>query len=174
MSESLEALRNEMFDIMQRMRQHRVVPPLPKGTTHGEMNTLMMLSMIERRGKVARPSMLAACTHATPGAVSQTLKALEEKGLIVRSRAQGDSRAVSISLTDAGRAIDEGGRRMHDQRLLDMLEYLGEDDAREFVRIMGRMLEFSETHPWPVPDHSVVERIEKGAEQTPKGGAPCA
>lgn len=174
MSESLEALRREMFDIMQRMRQHRAVPPLPEGTTHGELNTLMMLSMMDRRGEIVRPGMLAACTHATPGAVSQTLKALEEKGLIVRSRAQGDSRAVSISLTDAGRAIDEEGRRIHDQRLIDMLEYLGEDDAREFVRIMARMLEFSESHPWPEPEHSVVERLGKGAAQAGKDDLPCA
>ncbi len=174
MSESLEALRNEMFEIMQRMHQHRVVPPLPEGTTHGEMNTLMILSMMSRRGETVRPGMLAARTHATPGAVSQTLKALEEKGLIVRSRAQGDSRAVSISLTEAGRSIDEEGRRVHDQRLMDMLEYLGEDDAREFVRIMARMLEFSESHPWPAPQPAAIERLKKCAAQTGEGDFPCA
>lgn len=148
MSESLEALRNEMFETMQRMRQRRSTPPLPPGITRGEINALMMLSIMEARGEVVRPGMLAACSHATPGAVSQTLKSLEEKGLIVRRRGEGDSRSVTISLTNAGREFEKEGRRLHDERFMHMLEFLGEDDAREFVRIVNRMLEFEESHPW--------------------------
>lgn len=148
MSESLEALRTEMFETMQRMRQRRSTPPLPPGITRGEINTLMMLSMMEARDEIVRPGMLAACSHATPGAVSQTLKSLEEKGLIVRKRGEGDSRSVAISLTDAGREFENEGRRLHDERFMHMLEFLGEDDAREFVRIVNRMLEFEESHPW--------------------------
>ena len=148
MSESLEALRNEMFETMQRMRQRRSTPPLPPGITRGEINALMMLSIIEAHGEVVRPGMLAACSHATPGAVSQTLKSLEEKGLIVRRRGEGDSRSVTISLTDAGHEFEKEGRRLYDERFMHMLEFLGEDDAREFVRIVNRMLEFEESHPW--------------------------
>ena len=148
MSESLEALRNEMFETMQRMRQRRSTLPLPPGITRGEINALMMLSMMEARDEIARPGMLAACSHATPGAVSQTLKSLEEKGLIVRRRGEGDSRSVTISLTDAGHEFEKEGRRLHDERFMHMLEFLGEDDAREFVRIVNRMLEFEESHPW--------------------------
>lgn len=148
MSESLEALRNEMFETMQRMRQRRSTPPLPPGITRGEINALMMLSIMEARGEVVRPGMLAACSHATPGAVSQTLKSLEEKGLIVRRRGEGDSRSVTISLTDTGHEFEKEGRRLHDERFMHMLEFLGEDDAREFVRIVNRMLEFEESHPW--------------------------
>lgn len=148
MSESLEALRNEMFETMQRMRQRRSTPPLPPGITRGEINALMMLSMMEARDEIARPGMLAACSHATPGAVSQTLKSLEKKGLIVRRRGEGDSRSVTISLTNAGHEFEKEGRRLHDERFMHMLEFLGEDDAREFVRIVNRMLEFEESHPW--------------------------
>ena len=148
MSESLEALRNEMFEPMQRLRQRRSTPPLPPGITRGEINALMMLSIMEARGEAVRPGMLAACSHATPGAVSQTLKSLEEKGLIVRRRGEGDSRSVTISLTNAGREFEKEGRRLHDERFMHMLEFLGEDDAREFVRIVNRMLEFEESHPW--------------------------
>ena len=148
MSESLEALRTEMFETMQRIRQRRSMPPLPPGITRGEINALMMLSMMEARDEIVRPGMLAACSHATPGAVSQTLKSLEEKGLIVRKRGEGDSRSVTISLTDAGHEFEKEGRRLHDERFMHMLEFLGEDDAREFVRIVNRMLEFEESHPW--------------------------
>ncbi len=168
MSESLEALRNEMFETMQRMRQRRSTPPLPQGITRGEINALMMLSMMEKRDEIARPGMLAACSHATPGAVSQTLKSLEEKGLIVRRRGEGDSRSVTIFLTDAGHEFEKEGRRLHDERFMHMLEFLGEDDAREFVRIVNRMLEFEESHPWKDAAASNALCCEK------EGGEPCA
>lgn len=167
MSESLEALRNEMFETMQRMCQRRSTPPLPPGITRGEINALMMLSIIEARGEVVRPGMLAACSHATPGAVSQTLKSLEEKGLIVRRRGEGDSRSVTISLTDTGHEFEKEGRRLYDERFMHMLEFLGEDDAREFVRIVNRMLEFEESHPWKDAAASNALRCEK------EGGEPC-
>ena len=55
MSESLEALRNEMFETMQRMRQRRSTPPLPPGITRGEIECALMLSMMEARGEVDAP-----------------------------------------------------------------------------------------------------------------------
>lgn len=148
MSESLEALRNEMFETMQRMRQRRSTPPLPPGITRGEINALMMLSIIEAHGEVVRPRYARRVLPCDAGAVSQTLKSLEEKGLIVRRRGEGDSRSVTISLTDAGHEFEKEGRRLYDERFMHMLEFLGEDDAREFVRIVNRMLEFEESHPW--------------------------
>ena len=173
MSESLEALRNEMFETMQRMRQRRSTPPLPPGITRGEINALMMLSMMEARDEIARPGMLAACSHATPGAVSQTLKSLEEKGLIVRRRGEGDSRSVTISLTDAGHEFEKEGRRLYDERFMHMLEFLGEDDAREFVRIVNRMLEFEESHPWKRADEASREEQHGSERACAKGSVPC-
>ena len=66
----------------------------------------------------------------------------------MRRRGEGDSRSVTISLTDAGHEFEKEGRRLYDERFMHMLEFLGEDDAREFVRIVNRMLEFEESHPW--------------------------
>lgn len=173
MSESLEALRTEMFETMQRMRQRRSTPPLPLGITRGEINALMMLSMMEARGEVVRPGMLAACSHATPGAVSQTLKSLEEKGLIVRRRGEGDSRSVTISLTNAGHEFEKEGRRLHDERFMHMLEFLGEDDAREFVRIVNRMLEFEESHPWKDADEAAREEPHGSERACAAESVPC-
>ena len=51
------------------------------------------------------PGALADFMGSTKGTVSQTLKALEAKGLIARSRCDGDKRAVRIALTEAGRDV---------------------------------------------------------------------
>lgn len=51
------------------------------------------------------PGTLAEFMGSTKGTVSQTLKALESKGLIKRSRKAEDRRAVEISVTSAGLAL---------------------------------------------------------------------
>ncbi len=44
------------------------------------------------------------------GTLTPLLKALEKKGLILRSRSKEDERSVNITLTDAGRALRERAR----------------------------------------------------------------
>ncbi len=51
------------------------------------------------------PGALADFMGSTKGTVSQTLKALEAKGLIQRTRRDCDKRAVMITLTDGGREV---------------------------------------------------------------------
>lgn len=53
------------------------------------------------------PGALADFMGSTKGTVSQTLKALEAKGLIERCRKAGDRRAVQITLTDCGKTLLE-------------------------------------------------------------------
>ena len=51
------------------------------------------------------PGALADFMGSTKGTVSQTLKALEAKGLIERHRKPGDRRAVHITVTQAGHEL---------------------------------------------------------------------
>ena len=150
-------LRQELFDVADRMRRSRVAPPAPAGLTPVEARTVMKLGFMEREGKVVRPGDVARICRLSPSAISQTLKSLETKGLIVRTRAEGDCRAVSIELTDEGRAMNEAGRKLHDARVDDLIAFLGEDDARELIRIMRRMFEFEETCPWRTADELSCE-----------------
>lgn len=53
------------------------------------------------------PGTLAEFMGSTKGTVSQTLKALEGKGLIKRTRKEDDRRAVEISVTPEGRKLVE-------------------------------------------------------------------
>ena len=154
---SSSALRQRFFEATQALRKTHTVPPLPDGVTPTEGRTLMILSMMERRGETMRPSRCAHLCHATPSALSQTLGSLESKGLIERVREGSDSRAVEVKTTQKGRDIEQQGRRMHDVRLDEMVEYLGEDDVEQFVRLIERVSEFERTHPWTMPDGSKRE-----------------
>ena len=66
------------------------------------------LRFIARANRFSRsPGAIARYMNTTRGTVSQTLITLENKGFIARSRCAADRRAVSIELTDTGRALIE-------------------------------------------------------------------
>ena len=63
------------------------------------------LSYLARANRFSRaPSQVADYMAATRGTVSQTLKALAQRGLIQERRSASDRRSISYELTDAGRA----------------------------------------------------------------------
>ena len=103
---------------------------------------IMAVSRLEGEGKKVRSGDIAKCGQATPSAVSQTLKSLEEKGLITRQRDKGDSRAVTVHLTEDGRAFSARGRELHEQMIDEVLTYLGPEDAEHLVRIVERLVDF--------------------------------
>lgn len=115
---------------------------MPKGITPAEMYAIMAVSRLEGEGRKVRSGDIAKCGQATPSAVSQTLKSLEEKGLITRQRDKGDSRAVTVHLTEDGRAFSARGRELHEQMIDEVLTYLGPEDAEHLVRIVERLVDF--------------------------------
>ena len=86
--------------------------------------------------------------------VEQSIEELKQRlfeatrRFITRHRDEGDSRGVTVRLTELGWKYEQMNRRMHDRRLEELLEFLGEDDAREFARIAERLSDFESTHPW--------------------------
>lgn len=142
MDDTAAGLRRRLFDAAARMRKQRQKPPAPKGITPAEMYAIMAVSRLEGEGRKVRPGDIAKCGQATPSAVSQTLKSLEEKGLITRQRDKGDSRAVTVHLTKEGRAFSARGRELHERMIDGVLTYLGPEDAEHLVRIVERLADF--------------------------------
>lgn len=142
MDDTAAGLRRRLFNAAARMRKQRQEPPTPKGITPAEMYAIMAVSRLEGEGRKVRPGDIAKCGQATPSAVSQTLKSLEEKGLITRQRDKGDSRAVTVHLTKEGRAFSARGRELHEQMIDGVLTYLGPEDAEHLVRIVERLADF--------------------------------
>lgn len=142
MDDTAAGLRRRLFDAAARMRKQRKEPPAPEGVTPAEMYAIMAVSRLEGEGRKVRSGDIAKCGQATPSAVSQTLKSLEEKGLITRQRDKGDSRAVTVHLTEDGRAFSARGRELHEQMIDKVLTYLGPEDAEHLVRIVERLVDF--------------------------------
>lgn len=67
------------------------------------------LRFLARANRFSRtPAGLALYQGSTRGTASQTLIALETKGLIARTRSEADRRSVDLELTQAGRALLHG------------------------------------------------------------------
>lgn len=189
MDDTAAGLRRRLFDAAARMRKQRQEPPVPEGVTPAEMYAIMAVSRLEGEGRSVRSGDIAKCGHATPSAVSQTLKSLEEKGLITRQRDKGDSRAVTVHLTDGGRSFSARGRELHEQMIDEVLTYLGPEDAEHLVRIVERLVDFPAREAaraqqngcaqvgCPVASADASPACAAGASSqtaSAEGGVPCA
>lgn len=121
--------------------------PLPPG---GEM---FVLSVITASGDAISPGELSAICGVTTARVAVALKMLEDKGYIVRETDRSDRRRTLVTATPAGRESfkrhDEERRRMLER----LLRELGENDASEYVRIVGRVAEITRRGNRRPPPH---------------------
>ena len=104
----------------------------------------LMLDYLAHHGGEALPGEISNQMNVSSARIAQMLNNLEKKGWIIREINPDDRRKILVNLTSAGRT--EARERM--QKIVKlatkMLTRLGEDDAREYVRIMGRLIDMIE------------------------------
>ncbi|MBW0102074.1 MarR family winged helix-turn-helix transcriptional regulator [Pseudonocardia sp. KRD291] len=84
---------------------------------------------------------------------------LEKDGLVVRARSADDERGVTISITDAGRALVEAVLPGHEEVVTGMLfEPLSREDARTLTDLLEPVRE----HMRAAPPRSASSRRRKG------------
>lgn len=105
----------------------------------GEMSVIVYL--IEFEDGVA-PGILAQFGDVSTARMATVLNKLEEKGYITRSTDPNDRRKIIVNLTPTGRAFGTERKEARIQHIASMLNYLGEHDAKEFIRLMKRVNEF--------------------------------
>lgn len=101
----------------------------------------MTLRFLYENGGSSVPKELMEFFDVSSARITKLLGTLEERGFVVREGDPADRRRVTVRLTPAGETyvmdLDADFRR----RLAKLLELLGEHDARELVRLMGRLVE---------------------------------
>ncbi len=93
------------------------------------------------RSAPSSPSELSRSMGVSSARIAALLKHLEQKGFVQRRTDEHDERRVIVSLTDSGRELIRERRREAIERVAAALRSLGEDDAREYVRLQQKMLE---------------------------------
>ena len=107
-------------------------------------NDIFVMSFLRRHGGVAHPKELSDEFMISTARMAVILNHLSEKGVIVRQPDPNDNRQTIVRLTEKGTAIFEG----INSEILDFIAHLfqeiGEDDSRELIRIIRRMMDVIE------------------------------
>jgi DNA-binding MarR family transcriptional regulator len=134
-TELAKQLLNNKYQLRKGLHQKKI-----DETMQGEAFVIMYIS---KRGGDVLPSEISNKMNISSARVAAALNSLETKGQITRTMDPNDRRKILVDLTESGKQLAE----RYEQKALDgakrMLEFLGEQDAKEFVRIMGRLAKCS-------------------------------
>ena len=72
--------------------------------------------------------------------IAALLNHMEEKGLVIRHDDATDNRQVIVSLTEKGNALIEEKKAELLQNVIQLLEYLGPEDAQNYIRIQKKII----------------------------------
>lgn len=131
----------EMRNIIQRMGSVKFEKQNNCVLKHAEKQLIFMLSAMYNREPV-RPSEIAKKMGVTLPAVSHHINALEKEGYIERLPDENDKRVLLISLSEKGKKLDDEMREKFFQNICNLVEYLGEEDSKELIRLMKKVLEY--------------------------------
>lgn len=106
--------------------------------SHGEMSILDHLCYSEDG---ICPGVLCDTLGMTTPRISAAIASLQKKGLVTRETDPADRRKIHIFISEEGRALVTEKREELREHITKILISLGEDDAKEYVRIMGRINE---------------------------------
>jgi DNA-binding MarR family transcriptional regulator len=140
-----EALAAEMLGKMQALRKSRPQKHI-SDSLHGEAFVLRFIA--HRDGNVL-PGEIGSEMGVSSARVAVALNSLESKGLITRQMDTSDRRKILVTITPEGKTLEEKHQRIVIEATAKLLALLGEHDAVEYVRIMGRLGELS--HDWEMP-----------------------
>ncbi len=110
------------------------------------LSTINLLGTLRRHGPLPATE-LAAEERLQPQSLTRMVAGLEKDGLIERQRSKTDRRALTIALTEKGKAVLADDLRARRKWLQDtMAEALGERERASLIAAAGSMLKLA-FHP---------------------------
>lgn len=116
-----------------------------KGFLQGE---IFVLQYLFRKVEPAVPGDISKVMGISTARIATALNGLENKGLISRQIDKEDRRRILVHLTEAGKESAIEYQDKVYKNVEQTLIALGEQDAKEYVRIMGRLAEISNSDPY--------------------------
>ncbi len=103
----------------------------------------LMLAILMDMGGKATPGELIKYTECTAARLTAIAKSLESKGFVKRIQNSEDKRSTIIEMTSEGVARFMLLQKEAIESVFNLIEKLGESDAKEFVRLVERLSEIS-------------------------------
>ena len=111
-----------------------------KALMHGE---IFILEHLDRKNDTMTPGELSAIMGGSSARTAIALRNLEKKGYIKRDIDKADRRKILVSITGEGQTLAREERESVLTKMKQIIGELGEDDAREYIRIIGRITEIT-------------------------------
>lgn len=129
-------LANQLIDIRTKLPQVKMERAISQ-TSRGEV---LVLNYLLANGNKAYPKDISKAVCLTTARIAAVLKSLEKRSLITRSQDPFDNRQIIVELTEMGILTVKERREALLQSTAKMLEALGEDDAKAYVRIQEKLI----------------------------------
>ena len=113
----------------------------PRGSFHGVRSgefilLATLIDSIPPGSNGLKTSVLSNRLQVTPAAVTHLINDLEKAGHVERVSEPADRRIVLLKPTASGLQLMEIANVQFLEMLKGLIEFLGEDDSREFIRLM--------------------------------------
>ncbi len=131
-----EALTRQILETFDHVNAEKLLANL-KFSLKGEN---LLLAILFDLGGISTPSKLIENLDFTAARLSAITKSLEGKRFIKKVQNENDKRSTIITITDEGSAYYDRLRQEILQNALNIIEQLGENDVREFLRIMRKLM----------------------------------
>lgn len=89
-----------------------------------------------------QPSELGRMLRLTRPTITSMVNSLEEQGYVVRIDDEEDRRVVFVRPTERGVELVSRARVSFSTNIAELIEFLGEKDAQELIRIMAKVRQF--------------------------------
>jgi DNA-binding MarR family transcriptional regulator len=109
--------------------------------THNENLVLFIIHDMAIDGKVSL-SILRDKIKLAPSTVTPIINSLEKKELIVRNIDREDRRNIYLNLSEKGTEYTKKAYDSLVKRVSNFINYMGEDDANELVRLVSKATEY--------------------------------
>lgn len=112
-----------------------------KKITESMQGEIFVLHYLFHQGDDVVPGEISNIMNISSARTAAALNSLERKGFIIRDIDKNDRRRILIRLTEEGRDSAQKHQQELIQNTVKMLRLLGDDDAREYIRITGKLAE---------------------------------
>lgn len=126
------------------MRAHAPRLKLERTMSQVARGEVLALNYLAANGNQAYPKDMSRALMLTTARVAAMLRSLEGQGMVTRTPDPRDSRQVIVSLTKRGVALVEARQSAMVHSVAKMLEALGEEDAKAYVRIQAKLVELGD------------------------------
>ena len=132
------ALAEELMDLKTSVHQEQNGRHLPE-KVQGELFVLFYLISC---GNTSYPKDISKGMHVSTARIATILNHLEKENLITRTQDPEDNRQIIVTLTETGREKVRRKRQEMLEKTARLLEYLGPEDAKEYIRIQKKIMNY--------------------------------